>query len=91
MNFFLRTVLTRPPRLILFLLAGLCINMVLFTLLRVVFYFFFNENESFAISNPLWFSFYIGFKFDLRLSLIIHLPVMVLGWIPSLSPTGGSR
>jgi len=69
----------RPVKLTALLVA---LNVVLFTLLRIAFYFYFNNPADSLAGDMLMQSFYIGLKFDLRLALIINIPVLVLSLIP---------
>lgn len=74
------------PRLLHFLVNLLVLNLVLLSLLRVAFWIYFkNPNDPIPASDLLY-SFYLGFKFDLRLTLVIILPLFVLGGLRWLSP-----
>ena len=71
----------RLPGLARFILALTAINLVVFAALRVVFWAAFQE----ALANASWAdllkALYLGFKFDLRLALLLCLPLALLGWI----------
>ena len=56
---------------------------ILFALLRGLFYFGFSgiENEQ-ATTDDIWQALYIGLKFDLRLALLLTLPVVLLAFLP---------
>jgi len=69
----------RPVKLLAILVF---LNLILFTLLRVGFYFYFRVPSDTIAAVDLLNSFYIGMKFDLRLALIINIPVLVLSLIP---------
>jgi len=74
------------PRLLHFLvnLAGL--NLLIFILFRLVFWGYF-KNSADPIPTPdLLHSFYLGLKFDLRLTLLMLLPLFLLGGFRWLSP-----
>ena len=57
---------------------------VIFVALRAVFYFGFSEVGQTVHPDPgtLLETLYIGIKFDLRLALILSLPVFLLTWLP---------
>jgi len=74
-------VFNRLPGLARFILALTAINLVVFAAFRVVFWAAFQE----ALANASWAdllkALYLGFKFDLRLALLLCLPLALLGWI----------
>jgi len=78
--------LNRLPALARFLFALTAINFAVFAGLRILFWAVFHE----ATANASWAdvlkALYLGFKFDLRLALVIGLPLALLGWIPLLDP-----
>jgi phosphoglycerol transferase MdoB-like AlkP superfamily enzyme len=49
--------------------------------MRVIFWRVFNDPNDIVPYPVLLKSFYIGLKFDLRLALLIHLPVLLLAWL----------
>ncbi len=57
---------------------------LIFVALRAVFYFGFSEVGQTVHPDPgtLYETLYIGIKFDLRLALILSLPVFLLTWLP---------
>ena len=57
---------------------------LIFVVLRAVFYFGFSEVGKTLHPDPgtLYETLYIGIKFDLRLALILSLPVFLLTWLP---------
>ena len=57
---------------------------VIFVALRAVFYFGFSEVGETVHPDPatLFETLYIGVKFDLRLAILLSLPVFLLTWIP---------
>ncbi|HMG59806.1 MAG TPA: LTA synthase family protein [Burkholderiales bacterium] len=71
----------RLPGLARFILALTAINLFVFAAFRVVFWAAFQE----ALANASWAdllkALYLGFKFDLRLALLLCLPLALLGWI----------
>jgi phosphoglycerol transferase MdoB-like AlkP superfamily enzyme len=78
--------LNRIPALARFLLALTAINLVVFTVLRGAFWAAFHEALASASAADLAKALYLGFKFDLRLSLLACLPLALLGWIPLFDP-----
>lgn len=69
------------PALTRFLIIGIVINVVIFTAFRFVFLkIFYNPNDPLQWGQ-LAESLYIGLKFDLRLSILINLPVFIFAWI----------
>src|SRR5882672_5692608 len=76
----------RFPPLARFLLALVAINLVVFAAFRVAFWVAFRETLAGASSADLLKAFYLGSKFDLRLALLLLLPLAVLGWIPLFDP-----
>ncbi len=64
-----------------FLLASVLVTMVFLTIMRIVFWVVFHDPAEIIWSSAILKSFYIGFKFDLRLALLIHLPLLLLAWI----------
>ncbi|WP_268800438.1 LTA synthase family protein [Pseudomonas huanghezhanensis] len=65
-------------------LAATAIIWFLLAVLRVVFFFGFSGFDAKALSddNALLETLGIGFRFDLRLAILLMLPVAVLAWIP---------
>ena len=74
------------PRLLHFLLNVVLLNLVLFSLFRVAFWGYFNNPSDPIPGEDLLYSFYLGLKFDLRLVLLMILPLFVLGGFRILSP-----
>lgn len=74
-----------PPILRLLVIALLALTLLLM-LMRVGFWLWFNNPAQPLSLNELLHSFYIGLKFDLRLALLIMLPLLLLHWVPGLSP-----
>ena len=74
------------PRLQIFSLAVVLILLLLQTILRVIFWFKFNTPDDPIPANDLLWSFYLGFKYDLRIAIYIVLPILLLGWIKPLHP-----
>jgi len=57
-------------------------DLLVFSLLRVVFYIYFSHPDDPVSTGLLMKSFFIGLKFDLRLALLMVLPILVLGPLP---------
>lgn len=74
------------PRLFRFLLIVLGMHLLLFFILRLGLYLFFTSPTDPLPRDELLTAFYLGLKFDLRLSLMMLLPLFVLGGLRSLSP-----
>jgi len=72
---------TRRP---LFLLATVLLLFVVFVALRAVFYFFFSEvNDTvFLPAETVWQTVGVGLRFDLRLAILLTLPLAVLALWP---------
>jgi phosphoglycerol transferase MdoB-like AlkP superfamily enzyme len=62
-------------------------TMIMFTLFRIIFLALFRSTAQEAAGSDLLHAIYFGFKFDLRLSLVICLPPLILSWIPGLNFT----
>ncbi|VVO30158.1 LTA synthase family protein [Pseudomonas fluorescens] len=65
-------------------LGAITIAFVLFALLRVVFFFGFSGFDANALSAEpaVLETLGIGFRFDLRLAILVMLPVALLAWLP---------
>ncbi len=74
------------PRLLHFLINLLLINLALFSLFRLGFWLYFKTPADPIPLDMLAHSFYLGFKYDLRLALLIILPLFALGGLRILSP-----
>lgn len=76
------------PPLARFLLLAATVNVVLLGLFRLVFWFWFDNPSDPAPWGELLQAFYLGAKFDLRLTLFVLLPFIILGWFRWLEPFG---
>lgn len=74
------------PRLLHFLINLLLINLALFSLFRLAFWLYFKTPADPIPVDMLLHSFYLGFKYDLRLALLMILPLFLLGGLRILSP-----
>lgn len=74
------------PRLFRFILITTGIHLLAFFLLRFGLYSYFQNPNDLIPSPELFQAFYLGLKFDLRLSLLMTLPLFLLGGIHLFSP-----
>jgi len=79
-------VFNRLPGLARWILALTAINLVVFAVFRGVFWAAFHQTLANASWADLLKALYLGFKFDLRLALLLCLPLALLGWIPLFDP-----
>jgi len=74
------------PRLFRFILIATGIHLLIFFTLRFGLYWYFqNPADPISLAELLK-AFYLGLKFDLRLSLMMLLPIFILGAVRFLSP-----
>jgi phosphoglycerol transferase MdoB-like AlkP superfamily enzyme len=78
-------VFNRLPKRIRFALVVIGFNMLIFILFRVIFWALFRSIALELTTSEFLRALYLGFKFDLRLSLLVCLPVLALSWIPFLN------
>ena len=76
----------RLPGLARFILALTAINVVVFAAFRGFFWAAFHETLANASWADLLKALYLGLKFDLRLALLLCLPLALLGWIAPFDP-----
>ena len=76
----------RLPALARFLFALTAINLAVFTAFRGIFWAVFHEALASASRADLLKALYLGLKFDLRLALLLCLPLALLGWIAPFDP-----
>lgn len=74
------------PRLFRFILIATGLNLLIFFVLRFGLFWYFNHPIDPIPATELFQAFYLGLKFDLRLSLLMTLPIFLLGGIRALSP-----
>ncbi len=60
---------------------------MLFSVFRVVFYLWFKFPDDSITLVMLSNAFYIGFKYDLQLAILMNLPIALLAWLPLLKIT----
>ncbi len=83
--------LQRVPRLIRFSGLLALAFLVALSAARLAFWFFFdNPNDPLGLGDLLQ-ALYIGLKFDLRVTLLAILPLLLLGWAPWFSPFASNR
>ncbi len=78
------------PKIVRFLIAGIFVHMLILTLMRVIFRQVFTNPNDIIPYAVLLKAFYIGFKFDLRLVLLIFLPLLLFAWIKPFALFGTS-
>ncbi len=74
------------PRLFRYLLIVSLLHLFVFTLLRVVFYFYFKPADAAFSTAETMQSFLFGLRLDLQLSLLLVLPLFVFSGFRLLSP-----
>jgi len=80
------SVMNRIPRLTRFLGLTLLVYVVAFSAARLAFWLLYDNPNDPLGSADLLKALYIGLKFDLRLALLLILPMLLLGWVKQLSP-----
>ncbi len=74
-----------------YLLGTLIISWVLFILLRIVFYLLFNDPAAETSENEIKRAFWMGARFDLRLSILLTFPILILSMLPVINMGRSSR
>jgi hypothetical protein len=74
------------PRPVLLLLVSVAMNLLVFTALRFAFWLLFRPPAAPVPEGELLRAFWIGFKFDLRLALMLNLPAFLLAVLPRINP-----
>ena len=74
-----------------YLFGTVALSWVLFILFRVVFYYLYNEPSTNISSHDLKKAFWMGIRFDLRLSILVTLPLLTLSMIPVVNMGRSSR
>jgi len=77
------------PRLLRFALSVVLLNVVIFGVFRMAFWVYFKSPTDPIDPGTLANAFFIGFKYDLRLTLLMVLPLLLLAWIRYVSPFAG--
>lgn len=78
--------MNKAPRLIRFTIVVVLLFVIPLSLLRIFFWKFFEVPTDPLPYTVLLHSLYVGFKFDLRLVLLIVLPIIILAWFKPISP-----
>jgi len=78
--------INKIPRLHLYAITVLFLFLIVQTGLRLIFWLRFNNPVDPVSDSELLWSFYLGMKFDLQVSLGALLPILLLGWIKPLHP-----
>ncbi len=74
------------PRLQLYTIKAVLLFLLVQTILRVVFWLKFKSPLDPAPVNDLIRAFYLGLKYDLQVSLVLAIPILLLGWIRPIHP-----
>jgi phosphoglycerol transferase MdoB-like AlkP superfamily enzyme len=74
------------PRLQLYTLKAVLLFLLVQTILRIVFWLKFKSPLDPAPVSDLIQAFYLGLKYDLQVSLVLAIPVLLLGWIRPIHP-----
>jgi phosphoglycerol transferase MdoB-like AlkP superfamily enzyme len=83
--------INKIPRLIRFAFTIVVLNVLAFSVFRLAFWAYFNSPTDPIDASTLAKTFFIGFKFDVRLALIMMVPVLLLAWIPFLKLFSGDQ
>jgi len=76
----------KVPRLLRFLFAFVIGMTALMFILRLAFWIVFADSAAPLDSQDFWYSLWLGVRFDLRIALVMILPIFFLGWIKWLNP-----
>ena len=74
------------PDVMQFLAGSIAFSFLFCLSLRLAFWWAFRDSGNGVGRGVLLKSFYLGLRFDLRLVLLLHLPIVLLGWTDSLAP-----
>lgn len=86
MPFSQEAIMERIPSLPRFLVIVVPLCLAVFSILRVGFWFQFAAADNPAPPGELLTAFYLGLKYDLRFTLLLLLPLFLLGGLPWLNP-----
>lgn len=78
------------PKLLRFAASVVVINILVFGVFRVAFWAYFSSPADPIDAGTLANAFFIGFKYDARLALLMVLPLLLLAWISHLDPFAGA-
>ncbi len=79
-------ILSKFPQLLRFLLIFIPSLTFLYVLMRFAFYIAFNDVNSPISMGDFFYSMWLGFRFDLRMVIVMSLPLFFLGWIKYINP-----
>ncbi len=74
------------PRLQLYTIKAVLLFLLVQTILRIVFWLKFKSPLDPVPASDLIHAFYLGLKYDLQVSLVLALPILLLGWIRPIHP-----
>ena len=74
------------PRLQLYTIKVVLLFLLVQTILRVIFWLKFKSPLDPAPVNDLIYAFYLGLKYDLQVSVVLVIPILLLGWIRPIHP-----
>lgn len=80
------TVFLKTPRLLRFLSLFVLGMTSLFVILHLAFWMVYEDPASPLSSSDFWQALWLGSRFDLRIALVMILPIFFLGWIKWLNP-----
>lgn len=78
--------MSKIPSLPRFLALATLLYLTAFTLLRLGFWLYFDNSNDPVPQGELLTALYLGLKFDLRLALLLLLPLFLFAWLPWLNP-----
>ena len=78
--------LQKLPQILRFLLIFILSLTTLFVLMRVAFYLAYSDPVSPLSDYDLFYSSWLGLRFDLRMVVVMIVPLFVFGWIKWLNP-----
>jgi phosphoglycerol transferase MdoB-like AlkP superfamily enzyme len=67
------------------------VNLGVFSVFRIAFWATFHATAPNVPAADLAKAFYLGLKFDLRLAMLLTLPVLLLSWLPGFEPVRSRR
>jgi len=82
---YVRLLIRGVPVRIKFLFAVFTVNFFIFLLFRIAFFLYFKPQDQTLFSKDIVKAFYIGIKFDARLSALIAIPLFFLSWLPYIN------
>lgn len=74
------------PRILRWVSIVAAINVVVFSLFRIAFWWYFSDSSDPISGRVIEQVFWVGFKYDLRLTLFLITPVLLLAWYRRFSP-----